>query len=418
MTKTFRQIFYIRKSKSAIQKEVTIYLRITVNGIRTEISTQRNCCPAKWNSISGRLNGKTQDVKQINEYLDSIEYRIADIHKDLTLFGHEITGEVVRLKFLGITDKPRMLVEIYEHHNQQFAELVGKEFSEGTLKKFKTCKQSIIDFLQWKNKTSDIAIKKLGFEFVNDYEFYLKTVKNCSHNTAMGYIKKLKKIVRQCVAKNWLDKDPFMAYKMTLRETHRVILTEEELNTIANKTFVTKRMEQVRDIFLFSCFTGLAYSDVEKLTPADITTGIDGEKWIFTTRTKTDTASRIPILPTAAYIIDKYISHPKANNSNKMLPVLSNQRMNSYLKELADVCNLNKELTFHCARHTFATTITLTNGVPIETVGKMLGHKNLRTTQIYAKVLDRKVNDDMKLLRDKLILSKVNTTQVQNVKSN
>ncbi len=401
MKKSFNQIFFIRKSKSSSSNQATIYLRITVDGVRTEISTQRNCEADKWNSTTSRVNGKTEDVKSVNSYLEALQFRIYEIHKDLTANAQEITGESIKIQFLGITEKPRMLVEIYEHHNQQFAELVGKEFSEGTLKKYKTCKASIIDFLKWKYQVSDFDIKNLGFEFVNDYEFYLKTVKNCSHNTVMGYIKKLKKIVRECVAKDWLVKDPFMAYKMTIRETHRTVLSEEELNLIASKEFVTQRMEQVRDIFLFSCFTGLAYSDVEKLSPADIVRGIDGDKWIHTHRTKTDTASRIPILPMALAIIEKYANHPKANNSNKVLPVLSNQRMNSYLKELADVCGFSKELTFHCARHTFATTVTLTNGVPIETVGKMLGHKNLRTTQIYAKVLDRKVSDDMKMLKAK-----------------
>lgn len=165
----------------------------------------------------------------------------------------------------------------------------------------------------------------MGFEFVNDYEFYLKSEKNCSHNTAMGYIKKLKKIVRQCVAKNWLDKDPFMGYKMKLRETHRAYLSEEELQTLFNKEFSVARLDQVKDIFLFSCFTGLAYSDVMKLSPSDITIGIDGEKWVYTTRTKTDTASRIPLLPTAQEVINKYSKHPKALSSNRLLPSLSNQ---------------------------------------------------------------------------------------------
>lgn len=415
MKKSFNQIFFIRKSKSNCSNSATIYLRITVDGVRTEISTQRNCEADKWNSTLSRVNGKTEEVKSVNSYLEALQFRIYEIHKDLTANAQEITGESIKTQFLGITEKPRLLVEIYEHHNQQFAELVGKEFSEGTLKKYKTCKTSIIDFLKWKYQVSDFDIKNLGFEFVNDYEFYLKTVKNCSHNTVMGYIKKLKKIVRECVAKNWLLKDPFMAYKMTIRETHRTVLNEEELNLIAAKEFATQRMEQVRDIFLFSCFTGLAYSDVEKLTPADIVRGIDGDKWIHTHRTKTDTASRIPILPMALGIIEKYANHPKANNSNKILPVLSNQRMNSYLKELADVCGFSKELTFHCARHTFATTVTLSNGVPIETVGKMLGHKNLRTTQIYAKVLDRKVSDDMRLLKEKFNATILNSKQNQKI---
>lgn len=224
----------------------------------------------------------------------------------------------------------------------------------------------------------------------------------------MGYIKKLKKIVRLCVANDWLAKDPFMSYKIKIRDTHRTYLLEEEIKTIIEKNLAIERLRVVRDIFIFSCYTGLAYSDVAKLTSSDISTGIDGEKWIFTTRTKTDTATRVPLLPPALAIIQKYANTPESLNNGKLLPVLSNQRMNSYLKELADICGINKELTFHCARHTFATTVTLTNGVPIETVSNMLGHRSLRTTQHYAKILDKKVSDDMQILREKFSAPKAN----------
>ena len=167
----------------------------------------------------------------------------------------------------------------------------------------------------------------------------------------------------------------------------------------------------MRDIFLFSCFTGLAYIDVKNLTKSHISIGIDGEKWIFTHRQKTETASKIPILPVTQMIIDKYEDHPQSCNQDKLLPVLSNQKMNAYLKEIATVCEIEKELTFHIARHTFATTVTLTNGVPIESVSKMLGHKNIRTTQHYAKVIDKKVGDDMRILRDKFSMITANQEQ-------
>jgi len=218
----------------------------------------------------------------------------------------------------------------------------------------------------------------------------------------MVNIKKLKKIVRLCVANDWLEKDPFRSYKITTKETHRNFLLKEELETVLNKPLSVQRLDQVRDIFLFSCYTGLSYTDVMELTRNDISIGIDGEEWIFTKRTKTNTASRIPLLPIPKSILEKYVNHPQVLNAGSLLPKLTNQRLNSYLKEITDLCGFTKQLTFHCARHTFATTVTLTNGVPIETVSKMLGHKSLRTTQIYAKILDIKVSDDMKLLKNKL----------------
>ncbi len=188
---------------------------------------------------------------------------------------------------------------------------------------------------------------------------------------------------------------------MSVNETHKTFLNEEELLRIAEQEIAIKRLEQVRDIFLFSCYTGLSYCDVAKLTNMNVVNGVDGDKWIFTCRSKTNTPSKIPLLPISNSIVNKYVGHPLTANSGKLLPIMSNQRMNSYLKELADLCKISKELTFHCARHTFATTVTLTNGVPIETVSKMLGHKSLKTTQHYAKIVDKKVSEDMKVLKIK-----------------
>ena len=189
---------------------------------------------------------------------------------------------------------------------------------------------------------------------------------------------------------------------MTKREVLPEFLTEYELNKIATKKFSFERLEQIRDVFLFCCYTGLAFADIEKLKPSEIRIGIDGNKWIFTNRQKTDTLSRVPLLPVAIDILEKYQDHPACANSNKVLPVISNQKYNEYLKEIAGICGINKKMTTHTARHTFATTVTLCNGVPMESVSKMLGHKNLKTTQHYAKVLDKKLSDDMCILRNKI----------------
>lgn len=235
----------------------------------------------------------------------------------------------------------------------------------------------------------------------NDFEFYLKAECKITGVSAAKYIKHLKKIINHCVANNWLEKNPFINFKSTAKAKERTFLNEEELNRIASKKLSVERLAQLRDIFVFCCYTGLSYADVQKLKRSEIGVGVDGEKWIFTNRQKTDTSSRIPLLPATLKILGQYKDHPQCENKGLVLPVLSNQKMNAYLKEIADMCRINKHLTFHLARHTFATTVTLSNGVPIETVSKMLGHTNIKTTQHYAKTLDVKVSQDMAALKKK-----------------
>lgn len=315
-----------------------------------------------------------------------------------------ITAVEIKNRFIGKEDKRRMLIELFEEHNRKMAALIDTEYSEGTVKRYRTSLKHTADFLQWKYQVSDIDIRKIDHAFITDYEFYLRSVRKCCNNSAVKYIKNFGKILRACLANGWLEIDPFRNYKAKTKKVDRVFLTEEELEIIAEKEFISERLGQVRDVFLFSCFTGLAYVDVQKLKRSDIGKGIDGEQWIFKNRQKTDTASRIPLLPTANRILDRYQNHPQCLYGGRLLPVLSNQKMNAYLKEIADVCGITKPITFHIARHTFATTVTLLNGVPMESVSKMLGHTNLRTTQHYAKILDIKVSEDMRLLKDKFKL--------------
>jgi site-specific recombinase XerD len=235
---------------------------------------------------------------------------------------------------------------------------------------------------------------------------YLKTVKHCAQNTATKYLVRLKKVVNLSLANEWIIRDPFIKYQCTYKPTYRGYLNAEELQKIELKEFKIPRLQKVRDIFVFCCYTGFAQADVEALSLSDITTGIDGEKWIIINRKKTDGRSPIPLLPQALAIIEKYKNDPETLAKGKLLPVNSNQRMNGYLKEIADITGITKNLTMHLARHTFATTVTLSNGVPIETVSKMLGHNSIKTTQIYSKVVDTKISNDMKALKAKMTIKK------------
>lgn len=295
-----------------------------------------------------------------------------------------------------------MLLEVFQNHNDQITALKHIEYSLGTIERYETALEHTRSFIKWKYSLEDVDIKSLCFDFVSGMEFWLKSVRKCNHNSTIKYISILRKIVNICIKSGWLQKDPFFGFKMTKREVIREYLNEDELKAISQKTFCTERLTQVRDIFLFCCYTGLANIDAFQLTPKEITKGVDGNQWIYSSRQKTDTPTRIPLLPKAKEILDSYKHHPKCHNYGKVLPVLSNQKMNSYLKEIADVCGITKTLTFHIARHTFATTVTLNNDVPIESVSKMLGHKSIKITQHYAKIMDKKLSEDMRLLSSKL----------------
>jgi len=402
MNKTFNLLFFIKKNKIRTNGTAPIYLRITIDGKAADIAAKRYIDPQKWDVKAHKAVGNSQEAKTLNVYLKTLEQQVYDCHYQMLKEEDFVTSEGLKSKLLGTDVSTRMLIPIFQDHNDKVEALVGQDFAPGTLERYKTSLKHTQEFLIWKYKTSDIDITKIDHAFIMDYDFWLRSVRKCANNTAVKYIKNFKKIIRLSIANGWITKDPFLGYKAKLKVVERPYLTKEEIQTIYEKEFASDRLIQVRDIFLFSCYTGLAYVDVKKLTKSNVNIGIDGDQWIFTHRQKTDTSTRVPLLPLAQELILKYEDHPECVNSNVLFPVLSNQKMNSYLKEIVNVCGINKELTFHIARHTFATTVTLSNGVPIESVSKMLGHTNIKTTQHYAKILDKKVSDDMSVLRGKL----------------
>jgi site-specific recombinase XerD len=400
MEKSFGLFFHLKKNRDFIEGELPVYMRITVDGIFAEISTKRKCDCNNWNVTAGRMSGKSDTARTFNAYLDTLQQKVFEAKRKLIETDKELTAENIKNLLIGKdTRKKYMVLEVFKYHNDQMAALVNQEYAPGTLDRYKTSYKHTQSFLKWKYKLADVDIDKLNYEFIAEYEFWLKSVRKCGHNTTMKYLANFKKIVIRCLKNGWLQKDPFLGFNMAKREVERTALTEYELEKLSNIKFSIERLEIVKNIFLFSCYSGLAYADVLKLKRSEIAAGIDGEKWIFTKRQKTDVSSRIPLLPAALEIINRFEGHPQCKEKDRVLPVLSNQKMNSYLKEIADACGINKNLTYHIARHTFATTVTLSNGVPIETVSKMLGHRNIKTTQHYAKILDKKISEDMKSLR-------------------
>jgi site-specific recombinase XerD len=402
---SFGLLFYLKKPKHYKEGNVPIYFRITVDGVEREISTKLDADPSKWSTQANRLVGKSEAVKSINDYLDVLQTRAINARTRLTAMDKPVTADSIKAL---VQNKPmeavRTIMNVFKDHNDKMRELIGREYSEGIMERYDISYRHTISFMQQTYGISDMPIDKLDYGFLTDYEHWLKSVRNCQHNTAMKYLSYFKKIVRICIKKKWLNGDPFVDFKMTRRRKRRIVLSQIDLSNMAAKQFSSERLVVVRDIFLFSCFTGLAYADVAKLKKTDMFTGIDGYKWISCKRKKTernDSASNIPLLPAAEAIVNKYSNDPMCVEKGLVLPVRSNQKMNEYLKEIADLCEIKIPLTFHIARHTFATTVTLSNKVPIETVSKLLAHQKIATTQEYAQILDHKISDDMSILREK-----------------
>lgn len=395
-------LFYAKKSKAKSNLQVPIYLRITVNGKRAEFSTGKDVDLSKWNSAQNRLKGNSEEARTINKYFDVLQSKIFEIENKLTFSGESFDALDIKNLLTGTKQSERYLIPVFEEHNLKMEKLLGKEYALATLKNFRTCLAHLKSFL-WKfYKKSDISLAKIEPSFLNDFDFYLRTKANINNNSAVKHTKNLGKILKICYRNNWIEKDLVMYYTGKFNEVNVNFLTEEEVSNISTKEFSGKGLNLVRDIFLFSCYTGLAYIDIYNLKKNNISVGIDGNNWIITNRQKTGNSSNIPLLPIAEEIINKYQNHPLLSSSDKLLPVYTNQKVNEYLKTIAENCSINKKLTFHCARHTFATTVTLSNNVSIESVSKMLGHKSIKTTQHYAKILDSKVSNDMETLKSVL----------------
>lgn len=399
----YQLTFIVRKSRSKKTTDSDVYMRITVNNKRSDISISRKVDPRKWSSKSEKALGKSPEATELNNYINVLRNKIKNIHQRLVEKDIDISLKSILDEFKGDNKpKPKLTLEVFKEHNEQMDRLSGKSISKSTAKRYWTCFNHVEQFIKEEYKGYDYPMNDINHQFIANFEYFLKTKRECNHNSALKYVNNFKKIIRIALANQWMDRDPFYNYKVQFETVEREFLNEEEVQKLINKDLHLDRLKLVRDMFVFSCYTGLAYSDVKKLSSADITKGIDGGKWIRIKRTKTKSLSSIPLLPVAEEIMERYQDHPEVRKGDCILPVLSNQKSNAFLKEIAALCGIKKPLTTHLARHTFATTITLTNGVPIESVSKMLGHKDLRTTQHYAKIVDRKISDDMKELKVKL----------------
>lgn len=272
----------------------------------------------------------------------------------------------------------------------------------GTLKNYTTTATYLIDYLRKQYHNSDIYLKHINYQFTLGFESYLRTLDGLHNNGLMKHMERFKKLMRLAEHLDWIERNPTKRFKLRFDAVDMVYLSKQELEKLKTEELENPTLCLNRDIFIFACYTGLAYGDVKALGKNHLQIGVDGKKWIYTRRSKTNTPVRIPLLEAAEKIIDRYQDHPKAERNNTLLPVYSNQKTNQYLKEVAKKVKVKKKLSFHTARHSFATTVTLANGVPIETVSKLLGHTKISTTQIYARVIDSKIFRDIDDLRLKL----------------
>lgn len=401
---TFGVHFTLRLSRS-VNGKAPIYVRIVVNKSRVELALKCFLPKEDWNELKGAPKPKNEELKQLATYLEEVRAKMVTHYREIEITDQELTADTVKNAYLGIEKRGEDygLVWLMEEHNT----MMGKVLKHGSLKNYYTTARYIKFFLKTKYNTDDIYLKDLRYEFITAFEYFirnnsLKKNDQCTNNGTMKHLKRLKKVISWALKNEWIDKNPFIGFQLKFKRKERDFLNELELAVIETVDLANPTLQKVRDMFIFSCYTGLSYIDLVNLKPHQVLTNIDGIKWIKTSRAKTDIGINIPLLEPSLAILERYSSDKDAKVRETVFPWTTNQEVNRSLKIIAGISGIVKDMTFHLARHTFATTVTLMNGVPIETISKMLGHTKLGTTMIYARVTQCKVGLDMGLLQNKL----------------
>lgn len=394
---SFRVLFFLKKTRLLKNGEASVCMRITVNGTRVENNIRKSIDPALWSQAKETARGKSRRACDLNTYIEEARIRLYQIFCELEQQNRPITAHLLQELFFR-QEKPeevRTLLGTMQEHNDQCRALVGTDYALITVRRYESCRRYLAELVRQRYGKEDLPLTEVNGELVRAFAFYLKTEKGCQQNTVIRYMKCLKKITNLARANDWMAKDPFLGIRFHEKEVVREFLTMDELQTIYRKEFPLERLTLVRDIFIFAAFTGLAFIDVQQLAPEHIVRDNNGNLWIRKPRQKTKNMCNIPLLDIPQEILRKYADHPTCRKKGVLLPVPCNQKMNSYLKEIADICMIHKNLTTHTARHSYATSVCLANGVSLENVAKMLGHSNIKMTQHYAWVLDSSILRDM-----------------------
>jgi integrase len=399
---TFSICFFAKKSKLLANGKAPLFVRITLNGSRWETSLNIGVHKEKWDSKKEKARGYDKNSNLVNELIDATRDKIYRIKLKIDQEEKPLTLGNLRYYYSGQRDNERTIMKLFDNHNSFCEKKVGFQLAQATYDRYLTCRKHFKNFLKKEYKVEDLPISKIDKELFEKFDLYLRIEKKCANNTAIKYIRNFNKIIRIAVEKAWIPSSPYKEVGFRLEEIEKPHLTQEELHSVQEKDISIQRLKIVRDIFVFCCYTGLAFADVKELTEDNIQIGIDKKKWITKHRKKTDVISRIPLFRIPEEIIEKYKDHPLSIIRNVLLPVPSNQKMNGYLKEIADICGINKILTTHTARRTFATSVLLLEGVSMDIVSKILGHKSLFMTRKYAKIDEISIAKGTEIVREKL----------------
>lgn len=393
-------LFYLKKE--ALRKtdgSCPVMVRLSRNGERVQLTTDVRVSPEMWDNSGQKVIGRSDHVRRMNLELEDVKASLIGKYKELKNRGADPSPQMVRDAFFGIGEKGFTLLELFAKLNGDVYRLADAgKVTRKTYTRYALTYERLRDFLNREYQVSDMDFRNVGISLIQDFEVYLLTVCKLSRNTASKPLKYLKKVLRQAQCLGLISNDPFQSFKIKTERTDRGYLTEDELLHMGAHEMPSKRLGVVRDAFLFSCFTGLSYGDVCKLTTNEFKCE-GNDVWLITKRNKTGIDVRLPLMDVPLRIFNKYVEN---RVSERIFPLMSNQKVNDYLKEIAAICGIEQRVTFHLARHTFATTVTLEHGVPIETVSKLLGHTDIKTTQIYARITKRKIESDMNRLKKKL----------------
>lgn len=393
---SFSILFFIRESKARKSGKAPIELMITVNGERCPLSTGKQVPIDKWDKVKQQVKGKDEEAQSLNNYLKAIKAKLYQKEAELLDRGFIITAELLRDAYFDKVEslKEKTLFEVFEEHNQEQEKLVGNGVSKATYWISVYTVRLLKEFVQQKYKREDLYLRELNLNFIQSFHSFLRIDKGMAQNSSTKHLKLLKKIVNLAVANSYMTTNPFITYKIEREPVEKDFLDEEELRKIINFDTPLPRLERAKDMFLFGCFTGLSYIDIKTLAPEHFEKDSTGRIWIKKRRVKTGVLSRIPLLPIAKLILDKY------KGGEKLLPIQDPADINKYLKDIAILCDIKKRITFHTSRHTFASTVTLANNISLEVVSKMLGHTNTRMTTHYAKLIDKCIGEQMDKLME------------------